>query len=519
MSKKKHNLFTLLRNYNKKYGTGYGISSDIEQAYLTYDKQSNVFSKVFYIPENVFGDRENTSMEEFIYKYVNSGASKTITKHIKGFIRGENNGLKVEIKILPPNKIRYAYLYTNYFSKEGNLGNSCMKNKENQKALNFYVKNNVRIVVAIDKNKKIHARALLWDNVKSTQLKNPFTYLDRVYTRSDRLLPLFYDLAKQNSWKSYGSSSAGKAKGCYYINNIYINNIYYFPYTDTFRYLFYKEDIIVSGKSDPIMKKIKHRNTSIVLVITGNGGYFRELDPNSVQEVLTGNYISKKDAIKVKRYNGYVSKDNIADINGDYYSTHDSAVVHSPLDKFILSKNLVNEVFTNVKIDKTKAILSPNYNKYIHKTNVIRINKDIYHKQDTDIICWNDKEYHISQCFINYDREKRNAELTKKQYHFWIDNEIFIPYPANFVTRKDSIIPKEHVIIAYNLSFSPVLNNLEYQKVYLPDDCLKNKYIILNTGVYIINSSKNKQHLKKFNNKWYIKQKFEAPNKKQLMLF
>ena len=50
-----------------------------------------------------------------------------------------------KIEVWPSNKIPYAYLQSNYYRKQGTLGNSCMRNKDMQKSLNFYVKNNVKI--------------------------------------------------------------------------------------------------------------------------------------------------------------------------------------------------------------------------------------------------------------------------------------------------------------------------------------------------------------------------------------
>ena len=148
----------------------------------------------------------------------------------------EEDSLSLKIVILPPNKIRYAYLESNYFAPNvGNLGASCMRHKEMQKALNFYVKNNIRIVVVIDDNNKIHARALLWDNVRSTKLKNPFTYLDRIYARSDELLSLFYDLATANKWKRYPSTSVNDADKNYYRKDIDAVGMCHLPFNDTFR--------------------------------------------------------------------------------------------------------------------------------------------------------------------------------------------------------------------------------------------------------------------------------------------
>jgi len=235
-----------------------------------------------------------------------------------------------------------------------------------------------------------------------------------------------------------------------------------------------------------------------------------------VQEIFSNNHISKRDAIFIKRYDGFVLKKNIADINGDYYSVLDSNITKTVVDGYILRINSVTEVITNNNIDKNKAVHSPKHKGWIHKSNAIYIGDKLYHKQDVDIICFDNKWYHISQCFRNFNREKVNEELAKQEsFYYNIGlHKCFIPYAP--VTSEGDLIPKERAIIAYNLVYNPIVDTIEYQKVYCTN---KTGFIQLVTGELIINSSKNKQHLKKFNNKWYIKREFEPPNKNQLTLF
>jgi len=187
-------------------------------------------------------------------------------------------------------------------------------------------------------------------------------------------------------------------------------------------------------------------------------------------------------------------------------------------------------------MDKTKAIHSPKHNGYIHKSNVIYTNKELYHKQDTDIVCLNNKWYHISQCFINYDMREVNRELAEHPLVNTKGTDFYVHLPKNYmpyyrrshvwdihkgkegIPRKGNLIPKEYATIMYNLVYNPIVDNLEYQKVYCVDKD-KQYFIQLITGEYLINSSNNKQHLKKFNNEWYIKREFKLSNKNQLTLF
>jgi len=516
---RKYNFEEILKEYNKKYKHKHKLPSEAFNVIIVHIIETNVFYVTYSNKDELF--KRKTDLGEFIYYYISSDIATQDIKNI--IISKEEKSLNLEIEIWPPSKIRYAYLDTNYFVKKGDLGSSCMRSKEMQKALNFYVKNKTRIVVVVDNKNKIHARALLWDNVKSTKLKKPFTYLDRVYTRSNTLLPLFYTLSQKNKWRQYKGTSVGNGEKGLYKDNLDITGICHLPYTDTFRNLYYKDNIISSSY---ILNKIKYKNDVLNLTTTGNGGYFPTLDPDRVREALTGNYISKKDAIFIKRYNGYILRRNVVSINSDYYSIHDNKIVKTALDGYILKENSTNEVITNNMIDKTTAVHSVKYNGYIHKSNAIKIGDEIYHKDDAEIVCFRvektteDKWYHISQCFINYNREDVNKELAKQPIFFYkalsetLKIQYWIPYAT--VTREGNLIPKKHAIIAYNLAYNAMLDDIEYQEVYCTD---KTSLIQLITGELIVNSAENKKYLKKFNNKYYIRQTFKLPDKNQLLLF
>lgn len=537
MTAKKYDFNEILEEYNKKRRKNYKLSSLVHPTpIITHHLESNKFDVIFTILGGL-KPKQRRSLSDFIFYYVSP-----LPRHsdIADIIRQrEESLLKTEIKILLSNKIRYAYLKTNYFSETGKLGQSCMRYKSMQRALNFYVKNNVRIVVIVDNNGKIHARALLWDNVKSTKLKMPFTYLDRVYARSDTLCQLFYDLAKENKWRRYPSTSVNEMDKNYYKKGIVIAGVCHIPYNDTFRYLYPNDNLLTSSTKLNINK---NSASPIILSEHTNCGYYPSLDPDRTQEAFTGAFISKKDAISIKRYkdnyDGYVLKGNIADINGDYYSTYDNDVLNSKLDGYILKKNSVSEIITQINIDKIKATHSTKYNGFIHKSNLICIENENYHKQDTNIICYDNKWYHISQCFINYNREKVNEEITKPvltpkgnkefvKHPMFSDKSLpgdymqYLTFLWSFcrekgasITREDNLIPKEQAIIAYDIIYNPASDKILYQKVYCTN---KRDTIQLVTGEFIIASSQNRKHLKKFNNKWYIKQDFKLPDKNQLI--
>ncbi|KKK57154.1 hypothetical protein LCGC14_3057360, partial [marine sediment metagenome] len=84
--------------------------------------------------------------------------------------------------------------------------------------------------------------------------------------------------------------------------------------------------------------------------------------------------------------------------------------IETKADGWILKKDSVKEVITGDIIDKGRAIESSKYKGFIHKSNAVSIKGEIYLKQDEDIVCFKTKWYHISDCYINYDRRARNAE-------------------------------------------------------------------------------------------------------------
>lgn len=510
MNIKKYQFKKILDEYNKLYKQSYESPPETYNIVIVHELETKHFL-VNYTNKDE-SSKSTKTLHSFLRCDISENISESYFQNI--MISKEENCLNLKIEIWPPSKIRYAYLHTNYFANGvGHLGKSCMRGKDMQKSLNFYIKNNVRIVVLIDNMNKIHARALLWDDVRYTRFKKAFTYLDRVYTKSEASFSLFKKLTDENKWKYYKSTSAGNAKSDLYVANLDITDITHLPYADTFRYLYYKDNLVASSSISSAIAK--HHNKYLSLTQVTNGGYFPELDSNRVVEVITNNFISKKDAIFVKRYDGYVLKVNIANIEGDYYSIHDRDIIETNIDGWILRKNSIDEVITNDKINKSLAVYSSKYNGYIHKSNMVDIKGKIYHKKDANVIFFDANWYHISQCFINYDRKEYNKELAKQSIFFYPNLPETWVFHAT-VTRKGSLIPKKHAIIAYDLAYNSGLDIIEYQEVYCTN---YDKLVQLTTGEWVVNSANNKQYLKRFNNKWYIRREFKLPDKNQLLLF
>lgn len=517
----------LLIKYNTKHKTFVGYSVELWSIALVVSEPvtaTTINNSIVRYRLRPTGIKNTMGYSRFLKTKVAKINETKLTKLILSEIAETN---KLSLEVWPSTKIKYAYLGKNYCSSGGDLNNSCMRYSDMQKSLNFYEKQGVQIIVLVNNKKQIYARALLWINVKNKN--KTYTYMDRIYSVSSKYHKQFYDLAEENKWKTYGHTSANMGSGDWYIDNVNLEGITHTPYTDTFRHLYYKDKIITSG-FEPL--NLKHKNFVITFTTTNANGYRRELDPNSTQEVFTGVFISTKDGIFIKRYDGYVLKSNIVKIDNILYSKHDELLVKSDIDGYIFKENSVIEVITELIVDKNNCIKTSNYKGYIHKKNAVKINSVFYHKNDPEIIRYEKKWFHSSQCFVNYDRKKINGIITKRtkkdeglQRHIFSDNEatnnfmedimlMIYTLPVPQVYKIDTMIPKKYTTIAYDLVYSQALDKLLYQEVYLTK--IPNT-IKLVTGELIMNTSSNRVFLKKFNNKYYLKSQFKKPDKNQMI--
>jgi len=142
-----------------------------------------------------------------------------------------NKDLFKNINLFSGEDIRKYYLQTNYISKHGSLGNSCMRYDKCQNYLDIYVDNSNICQLLIYKepnDEKISMRALLWT------LDNGEKYMDRIYStyESDSIILMNY--AREKGWLYYDDDFDSSLEPMS-INVEYIYEEY--PYMDTFKYL------------------------------------------------------------------------------------------------------------------------------------------------------------------------------------------------------------------------------------------------------------------------------------------
>lgn len=146
-------------------------------------------------------------------------------------------------EVVSGDDIAYWYNKKNFLKNEGDLGASCMSDKDS-KFFDIYVKNphscSLLILKSPTDNTKIVGRALLWTLICGKK------FLDRIYTIDESDIELFRDYAKKNKWyvkkeiNSQASNIAISPNGEEVILNltvdVFSHEYKFYPYLDTLKY-------------------------------------------------------------------------------------------------------------------------------------------------------------------------------------------------------------------------------------------------------------------------------------------
>lgn len=187
---------------------------------------------------------------------------KYVEKEVESFVNAvkAKRSQKFEnFKIVKGEDIRKYYLYDNYDIRAGEstLGSSCMRHRKCQPFFDFYIVNNVEMVVLMsddDRQKdKIMGRAILW-NIKNIDGKPvDRKFMDRIYTISDHDTQTFKDYATKNGWLyKLGQNRNTNEPICdptdnnncrerSMITDTNFKKTKYFPYLDTMSFFYWKD--------------------------------------------------------------------------------------------------------------------------------------------------------------------------------------------------------------------------------------------------------------------------------------
>lgn len=136
-----------------------------------------------------------------------------VEEFVTSFYAGFSLEKDFELKIVKGEEIKRLYNESNYYKNTGTLGNSCMRYYYCNSLFNLYSQNEEvsMLVLMHKKSGKITGRAILWEKTlfeyKNVNLLGDDeiktmnkTFMDRVYTNSNKHLKMFIEYAKRNDW-------------------------------------------------------------------------------------------------------------------------------------------------------------------------------------------------------------------------------------------------------------------------------------------------------------------------------
>lgn len=157
---------------------------------------------------------------------------------------------KDNLKIVDGHEIMKWYSEEQYGTtcdlRTGSLWNSCMRQKERNKFMDIYCKNQslCKMLIFLNEDGSLRARALLWEEVIDRN-GNIYKVMDRIYSIYDHDVFLFKSWAKENGYITKLDQSA-KSEVFFDINGQPITlemkiklskwKLNYYPYLDTFKY-------------------------------------------------------------------------------------------------------------------------------------------------------------------------------------------------------------------------------------------------------------------------------------------
>ena len=351
----------------------------------------------------------------------------------------------INIQILPPDKIAWAYDYHNYNTGGGQLNASCMRHENSQEKMDFYAENGLSIVVLLEEN-KVSGRALLWDNLRScgsvTKNPKPIFMLDRVYAISEYTYKLFDKFAKQNNFITRNGVNNNSLT--LYRKIIVPKTLKYFPYLDTMFYL-YPQAGLISNKILPT--ELCKRSSKVELKCTT--GYFEEANPNIVKDPILCTLHNIKECKWIDKYKGYVHERNIVKIRKGMWHINDPKIVRLINYEYELKgKCVATKVGTWLRrgdaIKVYTPVLDMEDSVYLgNKEYVSKLNKSYGITLEGYYVIKN--KYIVERngvCYAFNDPCLTHSEVSKKQLYFGNKGVLYTEYDKWYTERPFDKMPE-----------------------------------------------------------------------------
>lgn len=329
---------------------------DLEKGKISFSQLDNVERKLDQNLKNlsksqlktIFPKIKNTSrMETKLGRLINRFFPKKFKdKEIEKFVN-QFKSLNIEDKLIlvSGDDILKYYNCANYHesSIDTPLGNSCMKMEWKQEYLKWYAinPNSVNMLVMIDDNDKVKARALIWKVNSDSDNYNEFQHImDRIYYIDDEHEEKFKNYAIKKGWGYKDTQSVeiydiffnGKnTHGKYYITME--NDTEHYPYLDTFQ--FYDMDSTISNDTEFGMVKLNST--------TGEFEPTGEFEQTGKWSEYYGTMIPDMEAIWSEYLNSYIlESDSVwSNFHDSYILREEAELVY--LDSFESKKDWYHE--------------------------------------------------------------------------------------------------------------------------------------------------------------------------------
>lgn len=230
--------------------------------YVTYLPKSRYELAISEDPYQVAG-RVRIKIGRFINKFIRKEIIESFhitSKSIEDFVniyKSCFNRNEKDLHVVQGNDFYKWYLDTNYSEpggmRFGTLWNSCMRYGERNKLVELYSQNtNIKMLVLLDDNNKLLARAILWDKVCDISGK-VYQVMDRIYSVYDHDVNFFKNWAEKNNYiyKLEQNSKSERlfvkdGKHTYLDFSITLDKFKfdYYPYLDTFKFFDIRKGIL-----------------------------------------------------------------------------------------------------------------------------------------------------------------------------------------------------------------------------------------------------------------------------------
>jgi hypothetical protein len=257
-----------------------------------------------------------------------------------------------EFRVVEGKDITLWYHYSRYAENSGTLNGSCMKHSSCQGYFGIY-EDSAKMLIAVNKEGKLIGRALLWDDVMSSEINDNINLMDRIYG-NDITIEAFKTWAYANGYyhKAYQSYSdleqiidPKTKKQENHTLTIKVKGKHpMYPYMDTFKST---DDCI---ETDEYLEICNHKIGDII---------FEDTDGlvNSEDYVnVNGRRVHIDEARFVERYGEYYHTDDVVytedcefelyedchEIEGEWYHKDSSDIVYSDYeDGYILIESAI----------------------------------------------------------------------------------------------------------------------------------------------------------------------------------